>query len=69
MAVFGNTTLNDHSNVKAVNTKLIPNVGDEVFLNKKIYTVTGKLINYSQIENYDLNDPDRGGEIIYVFLK
>jgi hypothetical protein len=67
--VFGNKANSDLSNIKSLSTKVIPQVGDNIYFDKKHLTVTGRMINYSQVEDYDLGDPDRGSEMIYIFVE
>jgi hypothetical protein len=67
--VFGNKANSDFSNIRSLATKVIPQVGDKIYFDKKHLKVTGRMINYSQVEDYDLGDADRGSEMIYIFVE
>ena len=67
--VFGNHIQDDPSNLKSINTKVIPLTGDTIALNSGIYTVIGRCINYTQVQNYQPDSKERGGEVIYIFVK
>ena len=67
--VFGNQINNDFSNVKAIDTKVIPNKDDFLALKEGVYLVTGRYINYKNVEDYTETSPDRGGELIYIYLE
>lgn len=69
--VLGNSVNKDYSNIKVIKTTVIPNVGDIIaFKNKVVRKVTGKMINYTQVEDYnELDDPDRGCEMIHIFTE
>ena len=58
----------DFSNVKSIDTKVVPNIGEEISLKSGWYKVKRKLINYTQVEGYDLDSSERGGESIYIFV-
>ena len=66
--VFGGKIEKDFSNVKSIDTKVVPNIGDEIALKSGWYKVKRKLINYTQVEEYDLDSSERGGESIYIFI-
>lgn len=66
--VFGDKIEKDFSNVKTINTKVIPSLGDEIRLVSGLYQVKRKLIDYYGVEGYELDNPDRGGERIYIFV-
>lgn len=68
MVIFGDTINKDFSNVKTIDTKIIPNVGEEIVLKSGLYKVKRKLINYLNVEEYELDSPERGGEAIYIFV-
>ncbi len=68
MLVFGNEIDNDFSNVKSIDTKIVPNVGEEIAINKGLFKVKRKVINYKNVEDYDLDSSERGGEKIYIFI-
>lgn len=67
--VFGNKANSDLSNIRSLATKVIPQVGDKIYFDKKHLKVTGRMIDYSQVEDYDLDNPHRGSEIIYIFVE
>ena len=66
--VFGDEITKDMSNVKVIETKVIPNIGEQINFQDKNWRVKDKLISYKQVEGYDIKDPDRGGEMIYCFV-
>ena len=66
--VLGNTLKEDFSNVVTIDTKIIPNVGEEIYFQKTSSVVKRKVINYAQVEDYDLDNPNRGKEVIYIFI-
>lgn len=66
--VFGTNIKKDFSNVKTIDTKVVPNIGEEIYFDKNWHKVRRKLINYSQVENHDIDSPDRGKEMIYIFI-
>ena len=66
--VFGDKIKKDFSNVKSIDTKVVPNIGEEISLKSGWYKVKRKLINYIQVEEYDLDSSERGGESIYIFV-
>jgi len=68
MVVDGPVFREDRSNVRVVNTTVIPNIGDHIFLGGKTYKVNFKNINYSQVEDYELEEEGRGSEMVYVFV-
>lgn len=68
MLVFGNEIAKDFSNVKSIDTKIIPNVGEEIVIAKGLFKVKRKIINYKNVEEYELDHPHRGGELIYIFI-
>lgn len=67
--VFGSVAAPDMSNIKSIETYLIPNTDDVIVLDEGIFVVTGRCINYKNVEKYDADDSGRGGELLYVFLK
>lgn len=66
--VFGNEVNKDFTNIKTINTKVVPNVGDEISLKNGWFRVKRKLINYTQVEDFELDSLERGGESIYIFV-
>jgi hypothetical protein len=67
--VFGRLIEKDFSNVKSLTTKTIPNIGEVIRLKKGTFRVVEKLVDYRQVEDYnELEDVDRGGELVYLFL-
>lgn len=67
--IKGSSINDDYSNISTIKTTLIPNEGSWIQLKEGIFKVRKIVYNYMQVENYDeLNDPDRGGELIYVFV-
>lgn len=68
MLVFGDKIEKDFSNVTSIATKIIPNVGEEITLKSGWYKVKRKLINYINVEEYELDDKGRGGELVYIFV-
>lgn len=68
--VFGENIDNEFSNTTFITTTLIPNIGEMIIVKNKKLKVIKKFISYINIEDYDeLDDPDRGGEIIYIFTE
>lgn len=66
--IFGNTVDEDLSNMKTINTRVIPNIGDTIVVKNDRYLVHNRLIYYSNVEGYELNDPDRGSEVIFIYV-
>ena len=66
--VFGEMKA-DFSNIKSIETKVIPNIGESIVVNKQRWKVTDKVINYRNVENYSYEDEGRGGELCYIFVK
>jgi len=68
--VFGAIINKDFSNVKSIATKVVPNIGESILFEKISYKVTDKNINYTSVEDFDdIDDPDRGKETIWIFVK
>ncbi len=68
MLVFGNEIDKDFSNITSIDTKIIPNVGEEISIKKGLFKVKRKVINYRNVEDYDFDNSERGGELIYIFI-
>lgn len=66
--VFGSKLNEDFKNIKLINSLVIPNNGDIINYNKTKWLIQNKMIDYSQVENHDLNSDERGRENIYVFV-
>lgn len=66
--VEGNYLKEDLSNMKVISTKVVPNIGERIVFRGETRKVVDKVINYSQVESYDLKDLDRGKEMIYIFI-
>lgn len=66
--VFGQEVDKDLSNLKTINTKVVPNVGEEIIFRGGLYKVKRKVINYSQVENHAIDSDERGKEMIYIFI-
>ena len=66
--VFGEEVAKDFSNIKSIQTKVIPNIGEEIIFEGILYKVHRKVINYKHVEDYDLKDKDRGKEMICIFV-
>lgn len=67
--VFGSNIESTFENVKSINTKVIPGIGDFISLKEGLYKVESRLIDYKQVQGYDKNSTERGGEMIYLFVK
>lgn len=67
--VFGKLANSDFSNMKFIETKVIPNIGEKISLKQGTFEVIDKLINLKNVEDYELDNPDRGGEMIFIFTK
>ena len=67
--VFGSSINPNVDNVKVVNSLVIPNIGETIIYDKKVYLVTAKTITYQHVFKYDLNNSDRGKEMIFIFVK
>ena len=53
-----------------LNSLVIPQINSTIYFKSKRYKVVDILYNYSQVEDYDtLEDSDRGGETIYIYVK
>lgn len=66
--VDGNYIKEDFSNVTTIDTKVVPNIGEKIYFRRETRRVVDKIINYSQVEDYDLKDSGRGKETIYIFI-
>ena len=66
--VFGDKIKEDFSNVKSIDTTIVPNIGEELVLKSGWYKVRRKSINYMHVEDYELDSTERGGEMIYIFV-
>lgn len=69
MLVFGKEIKEDFSNVRVLKTKQIPNIGECLTIKTGVFKVIGKMIDYRQVENYDIDEDGRGGELIYIYVK
>lgn len=67
--VFGTKIDKDLSNVRSINTTIIPIVGDCIFAFGKSREVIGRMIDYRNVEDYRLDDEGRGGEYVYIYVK
>ena len=67
--VFGKEMKEDFSNIKTINTRIIPNTGDNIALKDGIYKVLSRTIDYRQVQDYTKDDSGRGGEYIYIFVE
>lgn len=67
--VFGEEIDKEFSNIKTIDTKVVPNIGEQIAISRTAYKVVNKLIDYSSVEDYELKDVDRGRERIYIFVK
>lgn len=68
MLVFGNEIDKDLSNVKSIYTMIVPNLGEEIIISQGLFKVKRKVIHYKNVEDYDLDSPERGEEVIYIFI-
>lgn len=67
--VFGTKLNNDLDNVQVLNSIIIPNTDDTISFDSKRWKVIGKHISYSNVQEYEyFDDPDRGAELIYIFV-
>ncbi len=66
--VFGDEVDVNFSNVKSIDTKVVPNIGEEINIKKGLFEVRRKVISYKNVEEHDLSSPERGGELIYIFV-
>lgn len=67
--VFGKEIKKDFSNVQVLKTKQIPNIGECFAIKGGVFRVIDKMIDYRQVEDYDIDKDDgRGGEIIYIYV-
>lgn len=68
--VIGSEINKNRDNIKVIKTLIVPNINEHIFFNKRQYLVTGKVINYQQVFEYEeLSSEGRGGEMITVFVK
>ena len=47
---------------------IIPNIGETIIYGKEHYKINNKIISYKQVQDYELNQEGRGGEMIWVFV-
>lgn len=66
--VYGKHINNNFDNVKSISTRVIPNIGETIIAFDGRLKVNDKVITYKHVENYELDDPNRGGEMVYVFV-
>lgn len=52
-------------------SSLVPNIGDSIKTTRmqRVMVVTSKLIDYQQIDQYQPDDPGRGGEAVFLNVK
>jgi hypothetical protein len=67
--VTGKRLNKDFDNLHALDSLVIPNIGDTIVFRNVHNKVVDKIISYSQVENYDIEDTDRGSELIYIFVE
>ena len=67
--VFGKEVNNNLSNVKSIATKVVPNIGETITMQRELYRVIDKNINYSSVEDYDIDEEGRGKETIWIFVR
>ena len=58
----------DLSNIKTIDTLVVPNIGENIVFNHLRLKVVDKLIDYSNVEDYNFEDSGRGAENIYLFV-
>jgi len=67
--VYGDKIDEKWSNVKSLDTKVVPNIGETLMMTAGSYRVIDKVIDYRQVSGYDGSSPDRGGELVYIFIR
>lgn len=67
--VFGDKPNEDFSNLKVIDSLIIPQIGNKIRCFNKKLKVVDVFIDYKNVDNYRGDDPGRGGEQIYVFTK
>ena len=48
--VFGKEMKKDFSNIKTIDTRIIPNTGDNIALKDGVYKVLSRTIDYRQVQ-------------------
>ena len=66
--VFGKDVNKDFSNIKAIESLIIPNIGETIIYGNNHYKINNKIISYNEVQDYELNQEGRGGEMIWVFV-
>lgn len=66
--VFGKDVNKNFSNIKAIESLIIPNIGETIIYGNEYYKINDKVISYQQVQDYKLNQEGRGGEMIWVFV-
>lgn len=66
--VFGKDINKDFSNIKSIESLIIPNIGETIIYRNEHYKINNKIISYQMVEGYELNQEGRGGEMVWVFV-
>ena len=67
--VFGDKPNEDFSNVRVINSLIIPQIGNTIRCFDKVLRVVGVLIDYKNVDKYEGDDPKRGGEYVYILTE
>jgi len=67
--VFGDKPNEDFSNVRVINSLIIPQIGNTIRCFDKVLRVVGVLIDYKNVDEYEKDDPKRGGETVYILTE
>lgn len=64
--IFGDKPNEDFSNVRVINSLIIPQIGNTIRCFNKVLRVVDVFIDYKNVDKYEKDDPDRGGEYVYI---
>lgn len=67
--VFGDKPNEDFSNVRVINSLIIPQIGYKIRCFDKVLRVVDVFIDYKNVDKYEKDDPKRGGECVYILTK
>lgn len=67
--VFGDKLNEDFSNVRVINSLIIPQIGNTIRCFDEALRVVGVFIDYDNVDKYEKDDPERGGEYVYILTE
>ena len=67
--IFGDKPNEDFSNVRVINSLIIPQIGNTIRCFNKVLRVVDVFIDYKNVDKYEGDDPKRGGEYVYILTE